>query len=102
MPEKKPKTMADLRAAHDRTVIVPNRIREALAALKASGDVWTYEADFQALMKPPIANGDISRYRDGFADFWAELPSTGGKIRAKRVWFATKAAADQWKETVSG
>jgi hypothetical protein len=102
MPEKKPKTIADLRAAHDRTVIVPNRIREALAALKASGDAWTYEADFQLLLKPALSNLDISRYRDGFTDFWAELPSPSGKNRAKRVWFASKAAADQWKAVSSG
>jgi hypothetical protein len=99
---KKGKTIADLRAAHDTTVIVPNRIRQALAALKTSGDIWAYEHEFIAIVKPPISGANISKYRDQFADFWAELPTTNGKGAVRRAWFATKAAADEWKETIGG
>jgi hypothetical protein len=98
----KGKTIEDLRATHDRTVVVPNRIRQAIAILKASGDEWAYEQDFIALVKPPIANVDIAKYRGQFLDFWADMPSSNGKSSVRRVWFATKASADKWKETVGG
>jgi hypothetical protein len=102
--KKQGKTLADLRAMHDRKVVVPNRIREALAILAKNGDDWAYEADFQALVKPPIANMDIAKYRDGFQDFWAELPerSSGGRSRQRRVWFVSKKLASEWKENAIG
>lgn len=99
---KTKKTLADLAAVHDRKIVVPNRINQAIAALQATGDDWAYEQDFLALVKPPIANIDISKYREQFADFWAEMPTTNGKSSLRRVWFATKAAAKKWKETVGG
>lgn len=102
MITKTKKTLADLAAIHDRTVVVPNRIRAAIEALKASGDEWAYEADFMLLVKPPISGMDISRYREQFTDFWAELPTTNGKGSIRRAWFPTKAAANKWKETVGG
>ena len=102
MTKKTGKTIADLRAAHDRTVVVPNRIRQAIAALKESGDEWAYESDFIQLLKPSLSAVDVSRYREHFTDFWVELPSTNGKNSMRRAWFATKAAADKWKEEVGG
>jgi hypothetical protein len=102
LTKAKGKTIADLRAVHDKTVVVPNRIRAALAALAASSDAWAYEQDFIRLSKPPIACMDISRYRDQFTDFWADTPGTNGKSSVRRVWFASKKLADEWKETIGG
>ena len=66
------RTLADLSAIHDKNVMIPNRIKQALAALAVSGNDWTYEADFIKDAKPPISATDISRFRGQFADFWAE------------------------------
>lgn len=102
MSKSKGKTIADLRALHDKSVVMPNRINAAIAALAATGDSWAYEADFMKLAKPPIGAQDISKWREQFTDFWAEMPSTNGKSQIRRVWFATKKAADEWKESTGG
>jgi hypothetical protein len=92
------KRLADLHALHDKAVIIPNRIRAAIAALAKSGDDWAYEKEFVALTKPSISNVDIAKSRDAFTDFWAALPTTR-QSSTHRVWFATKKLADKWKET---
>lgn len=89
-------TLADLRAIHDKNVVVPTRIK---AAIRAMGEVKTeceYESDF--IKRTGLSQVDFSRFRDQFTDFWAELPSTNGKSSARRAWFATKKLADAWKE----
>ncbi|MGO8847258.1 MAG: hypothetical protein ACLQFI_18370 [Methylocella sp.] len=96
------KTLTDLRAIHDRSVVVPNRIRACIAALVASGNEWAYEGDFMSLVKPPISGTDISKYREQFTDFWADMPAMNGKSHVRRAWFATKKLADKWKEEVNG
>jgi hypothetical protein len=101
MPKPK-KTLADLRAAHDKAVMIPNRIREALEILAKSGDDWVYEVDFLALTKPGISTIDASKFRNGFEDWWADMPATNGKSSVKRVWFASKKLCAQWKETIGG
>jgi hypothetical protein len=102
MNTKVKKTLADLHAAHDKNVMIPNRIRQALELLKASGDDWAYEPDFMALTKPGISAIDISKFRGQFTDFWAETPAVNGKNTIKRVWFASKTLANKWKETAGG
>ncbi len=102
MTKPKGKTIADLRAAHDKKVMIPNRIRAAIAAVTTSGDEWAYESDFMNLVKPAISSQDIAKFREQFLDFWAEMPATNGKSSIRRVWFATKKAADEWKESVGG
>lgn len=101
-PKPKGKTIADLQALHDRSVIVPNRIKAAIATLAASDDCWAYEQDFLGLSKPPIGSQDISKYREQFAEYWAEMPSVNGKGTIRRVWFATTAAKKEWEESVNG
>lgn len=97
---KKGNTIADLRAVHDRSVVIPNRIRAALAALLATGDTYAYESDFIKAAKPPISAIDISRFREEFKDFWSETPASNGKSSARKVWFSTKKACDEWKEVI--
>lgn len=101
-PKPKGKTIADLRAVHDRSVVVPNRIKSAIAVLAASDDSWAYEIDFLKLAKPPIGSQDIAKFRDQFADYWAEMPGINGKAQIRRVWFATTEAKKEWEESVNG
>lgn len=102
IPAKAPvkNTLGDLRALHDRSVIVPNRIREALALLRKSGRAWMYETDFVGLVKPAIGNTDMSKYRAQFERFWTETPATNGKSSVRKVWFATEALRNQWLEEI--
>lgn len=96
--KKNGKTLDDLRAIHDRSVVVPNRIRAAIAKLAEEGwENWAYDSDFVKLLTPGIAPKDLSDYRDQFADFWAVMPATNGQRDAKKAWFATTDAADIWK-----
>ena len=96
----KGKSLADLRAAHDMSVIIPNRIKVGIEAMIKAGDDWMYEGDFLALIKvnPP----SLSKYREQFQGFWADLPTTNGRGTARRAWFATKKLCSDWKETVGG
>lgn len=83
-------TLADFRAAHDPDVIVPARIKKALADMKAEHpERWLYEADF--LTRAGVANQHISNYREQFA---AHIVETRGR-NAKKCWFADpKVAAE--------
>lgn len=83
-------TIAGLRAAHDRKVRIPNAIKAGIAALKASGEEFLYEADFCQLAR--ISLNEIAQYRDQFKGFWGETPREGGKSHAKKVWFPSEAA----------
>lgn len=95
MTKPKGKTIDDLRALHDKNVVIPNRIRDGLAKVVASGDEWLYESDFLKLTG--ISVTDIAKFREEFTDFWSEVPAAAGKNTIRRVWFATKKAADAWK-----
>lgn len=82
----KPKTIADFRSAHDPNVIVPNKIRAALAAmLKEGTEQWEYELDF--LKRSGISTTQLGQFRDQFADHIIEASGSSGR-NAKRVWFA--------------
>ena len=82
------KTLADFRSAHDKNVIVPAKIRKALAELeKAGAENWSYEADLIKLAG--ISQTDMSMFREQFAEHIVE---TSGKTN-KRVWFASAKVA---------
>lgn len=74
------------RAAHDKSFIVPKKIREGLAKL---GESWLYEAEFMKLCS--LSQTDFAAYRDQFTDFYVTV---GGRT-AKRVWAGTKAFANK-------
>lgn len=77
------KTLNDFRAAHDKNVIVPTKIRAALKEMLDEGpENWSYESDF--IRRAGISQTDIGMFRDHFSDHVVE---TSGK-HAKRVWFA--------------
>lgn len=78
------KSLADFRAAHDKNVIVPSKIKKALEAMEKDGpENWAYEADF--IKAAGISQTDVSMFREQFA---AHVVETGGKS-PKKVWFAS-------------
>jgi hypothetical protein len=82
------KTLADFRAAHDKGVIIPARLKKALEKMAAvSWDAWDYEQDY--LRAANVAPQDCTPFREQFIEHIVE---TGGK-NPKRVWFATAKAA---------
>ena len=87
----KAKTLEDFRAAHDKNVIVPNKIREALAQLQKVGpEHYEYENEFIKLAG--ISQTDMGMFRDQFSDYFLETPRTNGG-RQRRVWFGDKKVA---------
>lgn len=88
----KPKTLADFKAAHDPDVIVPNKIRAALAAIEKIGpEHYEYEGDFLKLTG--LSTTQLAKYRDQFAAHIIDTPATHGKSSAKRVYFGSAKAA---------
>lgn len=86
MATPKGKTLGDFRAVHDLNVIVPNKIRAALAAmLKESNEQWEYEVDF--MKRATISPTNIAAFRDQFAEHIVQTPHVHGR-QSKRVWFA--------------
>ena len=82
------KTLDDFRAAHDKNVIIPAKIKAALSEmLKEGAENWSYEAEF--IRRAGISQTDMGLFRDHFADHVVE---TAGKTN-KRVWFADKKVA---------
>lgn len=88
MQKAQARTLADFRAAHDKNVIVPSKIRAALAEMeKEHAENWMYESDF--IKRAGISQTDASMFRDHFADHVVE---TSGKT-SKKVWFASAKVA---------
>lgn len=83
----KAKTLADFKAAHDPNVIVPSKIRAALAAIEKEGpEHWLYEVEFIKLAG--VSTTQIAAFRDQFAAHIVEAPGSHGKI-GKRVYFGS-------------
>lgn len=82
------KTLADFRAAHDKNVIVPAKIRKVLADMEAEHpENWCYEGDL--IKAAGVSQTDMATFRDQFAEHIVE---TSGRT-PKRVWFASAKAA---------
>lgn len=84
------KNLASFRAAHDKNVVVPNKIRAALASLEKEhgAEGWEYEAEF--IKRIGTSTTDMAMFRDQFAAHFVEVGSGSNK---KRVWFAALKAA---------
>ena len=89
------KDLEMFRAAHDKSFIIPRRIKDALAAL---GDSWEYEAEF--IKRCGLSQSDFALYRDQFTDFFIEAGHTH-RTRGKRVWAGTKAFASKLRGAIS-
>jgi hypothetical protein len=93
-PTKAPaagKSLQDFRAEHDKSYIVPKKIRDALAKL---GEGWQYEVEFLRLAG--LSTGDLATYREEFAEFTVTV---GGRS-PRRIWVGTKALAQQMREMI--
>lgn len=86
------KSLQDFRAEHDKSYIVPKRIREAVAKL---GDGWLYEVEFLRLAG--LSTTDLAAYRDEFLDYVVNVGSAGGKT-PRRIWAGTKALAQKMRD----
>ncbi|MGA7540351.1 MAG: hypothetical protein WBW93_16465 [Steroidobacteraceae bacterium] len=87
-PKATGKTIADFRAAHDKNVIVPAKIKKALADMEAEhAENWSYESDF--MKRAGISQTDVGMFRDQFSEHIVE---TSGH-NAKKVWFASAKVA---------
>jgi hypothetical protein len=85
---KQKKDISSFRAMHDKSVIIPARIRTAFATMiKTDGsEAWEYEGDLSRLagVGPP----DFRDYKELFKDHMVETPPTNGRKSARVVWFA--------------
>jgi hypothetical protein len=91
MAKVQAKTLADFRAAHDKNVIIPNKIRDALAKMaKIHPEQYEYEAEFIKLAG--ISQTDLGNFRTKFEKHIVVTSAVGGRS-GKRVWFATEKAA---------
>lgn len=83
------KDMQAFRELHDKSYIIPKKIKEGLAVL---GDSWEYEGDF--MRRIGVSQTDFAAHRDDFMEFYV---TTGGK-NSKRIWAGTKAFAAKIRE----
>jgi hypothetical protein len=86
--QKKP--LSKFRELHDRTFIVPRRIKEAL---KRIGNGWEYEREFCSVAG--VSTNDIAAYREQFKDHVVQIERSG-----KRAWTGSKAMAVQMRKMV--
>lgn len=86
------RTLQDFRAEHDKSFIVPQRIRDALKKL---GNGWEYEVGFLRLAQ--LSTTDLAAYRDEFEDY---IVIVGGR-NTKRIWAGTKELAAEMRQMVT-
>lgn len=87
---KKVNTLADWKASYEPDIVIPNKIKAALASLlKESEEGWESEADF--IKRAKISNTQIGAYRSKFEKHIA-LGRESGKSE-KRFWFASAKVA---------
>lgn len=93
-PAAKPlgKSIEEFRAAHDKSFIVPRRIKEALEKL---GATWQTELEFAKLAGISIT--DLAAFRQQFEDFVVHVSRDG----SRRVWAGTKGLAQKMREMVA-
>jgi hypothetical protein len=96
MSKPKGKTLADFRALHDRSVIIPNKIRAALAQMETEGGPENWEYEGELVRRAGIAQCDISMFRHLFEAHIVDTPETARQHK-KRVWVASAKAAVKFR-----
>jgi hypothetical protein len=82
------RTANDFRAAHDPDVIIPNKIRAALAELAKGGEEnWEYELEFSR--RAGVNQQQLAAYRPQFEAHVVVAPGRN----TKRAWFASTKVA---------
>ncbi len=94
MASKPTKNLADFKSLFDRDVVMPEKIKAALAALAKEGpEAWEPEGDF--IRRAQLSQTDMAKYREQFEGHFVEVKiigrSTSGASR--RVWFGSAATA---------
>lgn len=87
------RTVAEFRAAHDKSFIVPTKLKAALTAI---GDGWVYEAELVKLAQ--ISLTELGMYRGQFEEHIVTLK--GSEHGGKRAWAGTKATAQKLRDMV--
>lgn len=84
----KGRTLADFRNTHDKDVVIPNKIRVALASMAKDGpEHHLYEQELLELAG--ISTTDLAKYRDQFTAHIVVVSNVNGKALAspKNIWF---------------
>lgn len=78
--------LAAFKSTHDPKVVVPNKIRAALANMaKANVESWLTEEDF--IKQADVSDAEIRTQREAFDDHIVEVKRKGRSSNA-RFWFA--------------
>lgn len=78
--------LATFKSTHDPKVVVPNKIRAALATMaKANAESWLTEEDF--LKQADVSDIEIRTQREAFDDHIVEVKRKG-RSSVARFWFA--------------
>lgn len=85
------KSLADFKSAHDKSFIVPAKLKAALE--KIGADAWEYETELQKLSGVP--SQDIARFREQFNEYIVLVKQDG---RERRVWAGSKALAAKMRD----
>lgn len=92
-PAVKPlgRSLEEFRANHDKSFIVPGRIK---AALEKLGNGWQSELEFAKLAG--VSMTDLGAYRAQFEAFVVPVSRDG----SRRVWAGSKTVAEKMREMV--
>jgi hypothetical protein len=88
---KTARSLDTFRAAYDKGVIVPNKIRAALEKLEKDEGPTAWRHDNEIRELAGISTTELAEFRDRFQD--NIVVTAGGK--GKNVWFATVKAAKE-------
>jgi hypothetical protein len=89
----KGKDLASFRQNFDKNVIMPAKIKAALAEL---GETWESEGEF--VRRCGMSSTDFARYRDQFKDFYVDVRPPGKN--ATRAWAGTVAFTNKLRESL--
>jgi hypothetical protein len=99
-PPKSSSTLAAFKAVHDPAVIIPTKIRAALARLAKEEVAFAYEQTGNSVSPEPmtkradVSTAQLSQYRKQFAEHIVKVPGITGTRRPSRlVWFGDSAVA---------
>jgi hypothetical protein len=88
-PAKVGRGLVEFRSTHDKSFIVPQKIK---AGLQKLGEGWEYEMAFAKIAG--VSLGDLSAFRSLFDEHIVIVD------RTKRAWAGTKAFAEKMREMV--
>ena len=83
------RSLSEFRATHDKSFIVPKKIRDGLAKL---GEGWEYEMNFAKIAG--ISLSDLAAFRSLFEEHMVVVD------RTRRAWAGTKATAAKMRAMV--